>query len=350
MTPENTTVSSWRERRRAESAAASSKKPVDDTKSLYSQRDRSFHTYDRSTSVGRAMGSKTEFAVDVDNMTIASELTDTELGSKIDRSSASSSKYGSRSRSVGKDRSVSRGEHSKVGRDESDSKSVSEMRSVSRGRKSDLSSKLSNLDLARSFLDKPAPRSGSRARPQDRDTYGDDSDARSVGGRSLGGASLYTDTKSRNGKFGGQYDGDLNSRGERHGNGSFIADNGNKYEGEWRNDKRKGQGKATYNTGDVYSGSWKNCKRHGYGTMYIENGDIYEGSWEQGFKNGPGTYRWKDGEVDISMYSSDYRTGEGVRWSEDRRRAFRLIRGNVQEEISLKEAGRIADKLGLSIP
>ena len=84
--------------------------------------------------------------------------------------------------------------------------------------------------------------------------------------------------------------------------------------------------------------------------MYIENGDIYEGSWEQGFKNGPGTYRWKDGEVDISMYSSDYRTGEGVRWSEDRRRAFRLIRVNVQEEISLKEAGRIADKLGLSIP
>lgn len=84
--------------------------------------------------------------------------------------------------------------------------------------------------------------------------------------------------------------------------------------------------------------------------MYIENGDVYEGMWQSGFKDGPGTYRWKDGEVDISMYSSDYRVGEGVRWSKDRRRAFRLIRGNVQEEISLNEAGRIANKLGLPMP
>ena len=122
------------------------------------------------------------------------------------------------------------------------------------------------------------------------------------------------------------------------------------YEGEWKNDKREGHGKAKYNTGDVYIGNWVNCKRHGLGTMYIENGDVYEGNWQNGFKDGPGTYRWRDGELDISRYSSDYRVGEGVRWSEDRRRAFRLVRGNVQEEISLGEAERIADDLGLPVP
>ena len=85
-------------------------------------------------------------------------------------------------------------------------------------------------------------------------------------------------------------------------------------------------------------------------SLKVENGDVYEGGWNNGFKDGPGTYRWKDGEVDISRYSSDYRVEEGVRWSENRQRAFRLVRGNVQEEISLGEAGRIARDLDLPVP
>jgi hypothetical protein len=84
--------------------------------------------------------------------------------------------------------------------------------------------------------------------------------------------------------------------------------------------------------------------------MYIENGDVYEGGWSNGFKDGPGMYRWRDGEVDVSRYSSDYRVGEGVRWSGDRKRAFRLVRGNVQDEIDLDESDRIAAGLGLSTP
>ena len=168
--------------------------------------------------------------------------------------------------------------------------------------------------------------------------------------RSGGGASIYNDAKSRKKGFGGNYDGDLNARGERHGHGLFVADNGNEYEGEWKNDKRDGSGKATYNTGDIYIGNWKNCKRNGMGTMYIENVDVYEGGWKSGYKDRPGTYKWRDGEVDLSRYSSDYRVGEGVRYSEDKNRAFRLVRGNVQEEIDLEEADRIANVLGLSPP
>ena len=150
--------------------------------------------------------------------------------------------------------------------------------------------------------------------------------------------------------FGGRYEGDLNAKGEQVGYGVFVADNGNRYEGEWKNDKRDGHGKAKYTTGDVYIGSWKKCKRHGHGTMYIENGDVYEGSWNNGFKDGPGMYRWRDGEVDVSWYSSDYCVGEGLRWNVDRSPVFRLVRGNVQDKINLGEANRIAAGLGLPTP
>ena len=299
---------------------------------------------------------KKELAVDMDNMTIASELTDRW---SVGYGSSGRAKSAGRARSTGRQQvsasSYLRRESRSFHEDERDSAAGNSKQSsaVTPDTKKSADSKLSNLDLARTFLSEssggnstPASsrarsRSQSRSRlPQDRDAF---DDAKSVGATSI---------KSRSsGKgFGGQYDGDLNSRGERHGYGTFIADNGNEYEGEWKSDKREGHGKAKYNTGDVFIGSWKNCKRHGHGTMYIENGDVYEGGWDNGFKDGVGTYRWRDGEVDVGRYSSDYRVGEGVRWSEDRKRAFRLVRGNVQEEIDLAEAERICDGLGLPIP
>jgi hypothetical protein len=86
---------------------------------------------------------------------------------------------------------------------------------------------------------------------------------KSVGGQSLvGGTLIYNDKNSRSSGskgFGGRYEGDLNAKGERVGYGVFVADNGNRYEGEWKNDKRDGHGEAKYTTGDVYIGSWKNA-------------------------------------------------------------------------------------------
>jgi hypothetical protein len=282
-----------------------------------------------------------DLAVDVDQMTIASELTDHDTARYTAR----------RAKSAGRSRSVGRSELRSFRENESDSKSVTGVT---------VDSRLSNIDRARSLLSgtsrsrsRPRMQSsndsvnsssrGSRDRPQDRETsFNDDS--------SRGGESIQSSRRRSSRGFGGQYDGDLNSRGERHGFGIFVADNGNEYEGDWKNDKREGHGKAKYNTGDVYIGSWKKCKRHGQGTMYIENGDIYEGNWSNGFKDGVGKYIWRDGEIDLSRYSSDHRVGEGARWSEDGQRAFRLLRGEVQEEISLREAENIADDLGLPPP
>jgi predicted nucleic acid-binding Zn-ribbon protein len=153
----------------------------------------------------------------------------------------------------------------------------------------------------------------------------------------------------RNGVFMGTYEGDLNSKGQRHGFGVLICDNGNSYEGDWKNDKRDGLGIARYSSGDVYDGEWKRGKRQGHGVMYIEAGDTYIGSWEKGLKHGAGTYHWADGEVDVSWYEEDRRVGQGVRWNATRNKAFQLVRGTRQKEIALDEAYKTAEKLGLNL-
>lgn len=153
----------------------------------------------------------------------------------------------------------------------------------------------------------------------------------------------------RNGVFMGTYEGDLNGDGQRHGFGVLLCDNGNSFEGEWKNDKRDGIGIARYSSGDVYDGQWHRGRRHGHGVMYIEAGDTYIGSWKNGLKHGAGTYHWADGEVDVSWYQDDVRVGEGVRWSANRLKAFRLLRGRKKEELALDEAFKTAETLGLNL-
>ena len=50
-------------------------------------------------------------------------------------------------------------------------------------------------------------------------------------------------------------------------NGTYIWENGDKYVGEWKNDKYHGQGTFTWENGDKYVGEWKNNKRHGKGKL-----------------------------------------------------------------------------------
>jgi len=41
--------------------------------------------------------------------------------------------------------------------------------------------------------------------------------------------------------------------------------NGNRYKGEWENDKKNGQGQFNYSNGNKYEGQWKDDKKHGRG-------------------------------------------------------------------------------------
>ena len=61
--------------------------------------------------------------------------------------------------------------------------------------------------------------------------------------------------------------------------GEFAGD---KYAGEWKDNKMHGQGIYSYANGDKYVGEYKNGAMHGQGTYTFANGDKHVGE----FKNG----------------------------------------------------------------
>jgi hypothetical protein len=52
-----------------------------------------------------------------------------------------------------------------------------------------------------------------------------------------------------------------------------------------------------YVDGEKYEGEIKNNKRSGYGINYYPNGNKYEGWWENDLKHGTGTFFFNDGSL-----------------------------------------------------
>ena len=69
---------------------------------------------------------------------------------------------------------------------------------------------------------------------------------------------------------------------KRHGKGTYIFANGNKYVGEYRNGKWHGKGTLTYADGGKYVGEWRDDKYHGHGALTYANGDKRVGEWQNG--------------------------------------------------------------------
>ena len=67
---------------------------------------------------------------------------------------------------------------------------------------------------------------------------------------------------------------------KRNGQGTFTFADGEKYVGEFKDDKRNGQGTYTYADGEKYVGELKDDKRNGQGIFYLANGSISQsGDW-----------------------------------------------------------------------
>lgn len=190
-----------------------------------------------------------------------------------------------------------------------------------------------------------------------------------------------------------EYNGQYNEAGQRHGTGSLRWENGDKYEGNfwcgmmdgegtlyfadgteyvgsWKLNKMDGQGTRRYANGNVYTGEYRAGKRTGQGRCYFANGDLYTGAWNhdliEGFgryhyntgrafegnfkagkREGRGKFQLLNGTVDIYRYVDDKRVGDGVRWSKDRTKAWRLdYKGKKRNKVTLEEAMRIADRCG----
>lgn len=123
------------------------------------------------------------------------------------------------------------------------------------------------------------------------------------------------------------------------------------YEGKLNDaGKPDGRGCMQFVHGDTYDGEWSIGKMHGTGRYKLADGEVFEGTWKNGLKQGTGTTYYMSGRADVSSFDNDADTGEGVRWSPDRAMAWKLVKGDIVDEISLDEAQQICSKLKADVP
>ena len=66
------------------------------------------------------------------------------------------------------------------------------------------------------------------------------------------------------------------------GQGTFTYSGGDKYVGEFKDNKYHGEGTYTFSNGDKYVGEFKDSKYHGEGTYTFSKGITESGYWEKG--------------------------------------------------------------------
>jgi len=130
------------------------------------------------------------------------------------------------------------------------------------------------------------------------------------------------------------------------GHGTRRFPNGNLYVGNYSDGRRNGSGRHIFANGDQYVGIFKDDAMHGAGRYYFKNNESFEGTFNRGRKEGRGKYQWSDGTIDIIWYINDVRSGEGVRYSADRKKAWKLEGSKVKGKISLYEAHKMVESLG----
>ena len=86
-----------------------------------------------------------------------------------------------------------------------------------------------------------------------------------------------------------------------------------KYIGNWKDDKQNGNGMHIWYepSGELkemrnrYVGQWKNGARDGYGVFFYSNGARYEGEWKNNLKSGFGVMLYEDGKKYIGRFDED---------------------------------------------
>ncbi|KAF7251170.1 hypothetical protein EYD10_03191 [Varanus komodoensis] len=110
----------------------------------------------------------------------------------------------------------------------------------------------------------------------------------------------------------GEYEGERNEAGERHGHGKARLPNGDTYEGEYANGKRNGQGLYRFKNGARYTGEYFDNKKHGHGVFIYPDGSKYEGDWVEDQRHGNGVYYYVNGDTYTGEWFNHYRHGQGT--------------------------------------
>ena len=100
----------------------------------------------------------------------------------------------------------------------------------------------------------------------------------------------------------GYYIGILSVDGQKHGHGTYYWNDGSRYEGEYKNDKRNGYGTYTFPSGAKYVGYFVDGDFHGHGKYYWADGDWFEGEYRDDKRNGLGVYHFANGRWDFGCY------------------------------------------------
>ena len=130
------------------------------------------------------------------------------------------------------------------------------------------------------------------------------------------------------------YTGEKDSKGLKNGRGSFLygipiinpaiatyiidlttflfPDNGDLYEGEWKNNKKHGAGRYKFSNGDVYEGEFKAGFKHGKGVYRYSNGERYEGDFVNNVISGTGKYDYNGGAKYSGEFKANAKHGHGV--------------------------------------
>uniref|UniRef100_A0A673T5H1 Radial spoke head 1 homolog n=1 Tax=Suricata suricatta TaxID=37032 RepID=A0A673T5H1_SURSU len=144
----------------------------------------------------------------------------------------------------------------------------------------------------------------------------------------------------------GEYEGDRNEAGERHGHGRARLPNGDTYEGSYQHGKRHGQvrtgdvrgqfsianppsgsikvrndmnyvtnvfqGTYKFKNGARYIGEYVENKKHGHGTFIYPDGSRYEGEWMDNCRHGYGVYYYVNNDTYTGEWFAHQRHGQGT--------------------------------------
>jgi formylglycine-generating enzyme required for sulfatase activity len=110
---------------------------------------------------------------------------------------------------------------------------------------------------------------------------------------------------------GDRYEGEWKD-GQREGQGVMVFANGDRYEGEWKGDEMEGQGIYIFASGNRYQGQVKAGRQDGYGVFINVSGSRYEGEWKDDKKSGQGIMKVADGSIYNGEWKENRREGRGV--------------------------------------
>ena len=114
-----------------------------------------------------------------------------------------------------------------------------------------------------------------------------------------------------------RYEGEFkNDKREGYGIHYFYF-NAEKYEGDFQNNKREGFGILYNPNGTRYEGEFKDGRKEGYGTEYNSNGIIYKGEWKNNRINGQVLFYYPDGGRYEGGFKNYKREGFGIDYGAD---------------------------------